>query len=150
MEERKGIMAALTNTLLIFIPTILAAGKSFQIAGEMGDHFPDGTRQTARISFAASAGCTVFFFGFYFCLTIGVPVDLDFIFPGIKAFPWWITPAALATSVYLYDLLHQNTSREERNRRLALKSRWTSWPRQLNVRWSDTSWTASVFPRIRG
>lgn len=106
-------MTALTNTMLIFIPTILAAVKSFQITGETGDHLPDGARLTARISFASSAGCTVFFFGFYFLLTIGVPADLDFIFPGIKKFPWWITPAALATSIYFYSLLQQNTSREE-------------------------------------
>lgn len=102
-------MAALTNTMLIFIPTTLAAIKAFQITREMGDHLPDGTRLTARIAFGGSAGCTVFFFCFYFCLTFGVAVDLDFILPGIKQFPWWTTPAAIATSVYWYGLLQKYT-----------------------------------------
>lgn len=103
-------MTALTNTMLIFIPTTLAAVKAFQITREMGDHLSDGMRLAARIAFGGSCACTIFFFGFYFCITIGLPVDYDFIFPGLKNYPWWLTPASLATSVYLYDLLLTNTA----------------------------------------
>lgn len=103
-------MTAFTDTLLIFIPTIAAAIKTFLATREMGDHMPDGTRRAARIAFAGSAGCTVFFFGFYFCLTIGVPVDLNFILPGVTKYPWWITPASLAVNVYWYDILQKNTT----------------------------------------
>lgn len=102
-------MAALTNTLLIIIPSFLASFKAFRATKEMGGHLQEGARFAARFSFAGSAGCTIFFFGFYFCLTVGIPVDLDFIFPGIKGFPWLLTPAALLTSAWWYNKLKKNT-----------------------------------------
>lgn len=102
-------MSAFTNTLLIFIPAIGAAIKSYILVKENGDLLTEEKRFSMRLIFAASAGTTIFFFVFYLCLTIGIPVDLDFVQPGIVSYPWWLTPASLLWTVIFYKILVQNT-----------------------------------------
>ena len=75
----------------------------------MGDLLPDNQRRLLHHIFATSAGMTIFFFAFYFALTVGIPVDLDFIYPGAQSYPWWLTPVTLAWSVFCYQTINRNT-----------------------------------------
>lgn len=102
-------MSATINSLLIFIPAIGAATKSFLLVKGSGDLLPEEQRFPMRLVFSASAGTTIFFFLFYLCLTIGIPVDLDFVHPGIESYPWWLTPASLLWTVIFYKILLQHT-----------------------------------------
>jgi hypothetical protein len=104
-------MSAFTNSLLIFVPTIGAGIASFVGTKGMGDMLPDDLRTHHRLFFAAMAGTTIFFFVFYFLLVIGVPVDLRFMYPFTKSYPWWITPLSLAAAAYVYmDLAYATTT----------------------------------------
>jgi hypothetical protein len=77
----------------------------------MGDMLPENSRTRHRLFFAVMAGSTIFFFAFYFLSVIGVPVDLRFMYPFTKSYPWWITPMALAMTAYVYmDLAAATTT----------------------------------------
>ena len=103
-------MSALTNTLLVFVPAIGAVVMSYKAVKNMGDLMPKEKRFTAHVIFAVSAGTTIFFFVFYFAQTVGASVDLDFIYPGAKSYPWWLTPASIAWTAFFYNVLSQNTT----------------------------------------
>ncbi|MHB1677884.1 MAG: hypothetical protein ACYCSS_10175 [Sulfuriferula sp.] len=104
-------MSSLENTILIFLPSVLAGVAAYVLTKDLGDLLSIEQRPFFRLRFAAMAACTAFCFISYFMWTVGMPFDLAVFWPGGKTtYPWWVLPLTLGVSVLWYRTLSKNTT----------------------------------------
>lgn len=104
-------MSSLENTILIFLPSVLAGVAAYVLTKDLGDLLSIEQRPLFRLRFAAMAACTALCFISYFMWTVGMPFDLAVFWPGGKTtYPWWVLPLTLGVSVLWYRTLSKNTT----------------------------------------